>query len=127
MLSPKALEEVVNTTQHTAPAGQSHFQPLTPGVGVYLRLYLPIVLGLMSVSADDSRMVATQKRRRRRKATDRQGKSTNALYFAGEQCQLWAVQVGCTVCVYIVKNQPCYSPLTEQLWCFLFIRGTDDT
>lgn len=66
----------MNTTQHTAPAGQSHFQPLTPGVGVYLRLYLPIVLGLMSVSADDSRMVVTQKRRRRRKAADRQGKST---------------------------------------------------
>lgn len=76
MLNPKALEEVVNTTQYTAPGGQSHFQPLTPGVGVYPRLYLPIVLGLMSVIADDSRMVAAQKRRRRREATDRQGKST---------------------------------------------------
>lgn len=59
----------------TATGGQSHFQPLTPSVGVYPWLYLPIVLGLMSVSADVSRMVATQKRRRR-KATDRHGKST---------------------------------------------------
>lgn len=104
----------MNTTQHTAPAGQSHFQPLTPGVGVYLRLYLPIVLGLMSVSADDSRMVATQKEEEE-EGNRQAGKVNNALYFAGEQCQLWGVQVGCTVCVYIVKNQPFYFPLTEQL------------
>lgn len=104
-LSPTAPGQwVVSNIQHTVTGGQSPFRPPTPGVGVYeaapgcgtvSRLSLVIILEFYRRGGG---------RRRKQASTG----SQQCIYFTGEQCQLWAVQVGCTVCVYTVKNQVFY-------------------